>query len=387
MIKCKYCNQVSGINRSGKLREVQRYFCKHCEKYFTLSANSKNNSENKTVITIKDLAKEIGVSISTISRALNGSKEIKEETRNLIIKKAEELNFHKNEIAASLVKRHTSLIGIIVPELHANFYINIINGADEIFKEKGYKIITMQSNDSYKNEIENINTLLSIRVDGIIASTTFETFEFKHFEKAKEKNIPIVLFSRINDSIECPKIVVDNYKGACMAVKHLLEMDYRKIGYIGLGKNFHIGNLRYQGYVDTLAEFKIKLTSKWIIRSDDLLTEKTKMIDSFLKIKDRPEAIFTMSDHIGIEVIKSAKSMGINIPNEIGVIGFSDHIVSEFINPSLSTIRQPTKEIGKEVARRMLRAIDNKNDKNYIDNTTTFFNPELIFRESTALVK
>jgi DNA-binding LacI/PurR family transcriptional regulator len=184
MIKCITCNEVSGIVKAGKQFYSQRYFCKYCKKHFTLRSKKKDKSNKKESITIKDLAQITGVSISTISRALNESKEINKETRRIILEAAESMGYQKNLTAISLVKKQSFNIGIIVPELKSDFYSNLITGANEILKSKGYRIYIMQSDESYDTEVSNINALLESRVDGIIASTTFSTKDFSHFNKA-----------------------------------------------------------------------------------------------------------------------------------------------------------------------------------------------------------
>ena len=388
MIKCSYCQDVSGIRKTGKIRGKQRFFCKYCNRHFTTGKNQEETvATQKDGITIKDIAAEVGVSISTVSRALNGSKEIHSATKEMILRKVEELDYQQHYIATSLVRKQTFTIGIIVPELKTDFYANLISGANEILRPKGYKIFAMQSDESFEHEIANTNALIASRVDGIIASTTFETKGFAHFERAREKNIPVVFFSRINNVVDAPKIVVDNYMGAKMATEHLIERGYGKLGFLGGSDNLHIGNLRFQGFMDTLDKHGIKSQEKWIIRTDQLLSDPHRIILELLREKDRPDAVFTMTDTIGIHLIKCARTLKIDIPNELGLIGFSDYIVSQYISPSLSTMRQPTREIGMEAASRLLKAIANKNDKNYRDNTTTVFMPELVARESTDMVK
>ena len=388
MIKCSYCQEVSGIRKTGKIRGKQRFFCKYCNKHFTTGNNrEETDASQKDGITIKDIAAEVGVSISTVSRALNGSKEIHPETKEMILRKAEELDYQKNHIATCLVTKQTYTIGIIVPELRTDFYSNLISGANEVLRPKGYKIFSMQSDESSHHEIANTNALIASRVDGIIASTTFETKGFAHFERAREKNIPVVFFSRINNVVDAPKIVVDNYMGAKMATEHLIERGYEKLGFLGGSDNLHIGNLRFQGFMDTLNRHGMESPEKWIIRTDELLSDPHRIILELLREKDRPDAVFTMTDTIGIYLIKCARSLKIDIPNELGLIGFSDYIVSQYISPSLSTMRQPTRNIGMEAASKLLKAIENKNDKTYRDNTTTVFMPELVARESTDRVK
>ncbi|MFN6373785.1 MAG: LacI family DNA-binding transcriptional regulator [Chitinophagia bacterium] len=383
MIKCSNCNEVSGIVKAGKQIYTQRYFCKHCKKYFTIKIDKQKKHKIKDGVTIKDLAQKLGFGISTISRALNSSNEINKETRRIILEAAESMGYQKNLTAISLVKQQSFTIGIIVPELKSDFYSTLITGANQILKNKGYRIYIMQSEELYENEVANTNALIASRVDGIITSTTFETKDFSHFTKAMQKNIPIVFFSRINNELESPKVAVDNYLGACMATEHLIEKGYKKIGYLGGGKDFHIGNIRYKGFYDTLHKHNIKHQDKFILRHDHLINKPSEYIHQYLKSKNRPDAVFAMTDTIGIEVIKSAKTIGINIPDHLGIIGFSDHIVSRYITPSLSSIKQPTMEIGMEAATRLMNLIENNHEKLVATDRTTLLKPELVARDST----
>ena len=386
MIKCLNCNEVSGIVKAGKQIYNQRYFCKHCKKHFTIKTNHQHKTKKRESVTIKDLAKHLGFSISTISRALNESNEINEETKRTILQAAESMGYQKNLAAISLVKQQSFNIGIIVPELKSDFYSNLISGANRILKSKGYRIYIMQSEDSYDTEVSNTNALIESRVDGIIASTTFNTKDFSHFKNAIQKNIPVVFFSRINNKLKCPKIAVDNYMGACMATEHLIKQGYHKIGYLGGGKDFHIGNIRYQGFLDTLMKYNIKCKDEFILKDDRLMHDSRELIHQYLISKKRPDAVFTMTDTIGIEVIRSAKNIGIDIPQELGIIGFSDHIVSGYISPSLSSIKQPTNEIGMEAATLLIKLIDNIDENKPEFDHTFLLKPDLIVRESTSKI-
>ena len=293
------------------------------------------------------------------------------------------MGYQKNLTAISLVKKQSFNIGIIVPELKSDFYSNLIGGANEILKAKGYRMYIMQSEESYDTEVSNTNSLIESRVDGIIASSTFKTKDFSHFNKAIQKNIPVVFFSRINNELKCPKIAVDNYMGACLATEHLIKKGYQKIGYLGGGKDFHIGNIRYQGFIDTLIKHNINCRDEFVLKDDRLIHNSRELIHQYLMSKSRPNALFTMTDTIGIEVIKSAKTIGINIPNDLGIIGFSDYIVSSYITPSLSSIRQPTMEIGMEAATRLMHLIENTDEKIEAPDNITLLKPELVARDST----
>jgi len=387
MIKCLTCNEVSGIVKAGKQNYSQRYFCKYCKKHFTIKKNNQDKPKKNESITIKDLARKLGYSISTISRALNESNEINKETRRTILEEAESMGYQKNLTAISLVKKQSFNIGIIVPELKSDFYSNLIGGANEILRSKGYRIYIMQSEESYDTEVTNINALIESRVDGIIASSTFKTKDFSHFNKAIQKNIPVVFFSRINNELKCPKIAVDNYMGACLATEHLIKKGYQKIGYLGGGKDFHIGNIRYQGFIDTLIKHNINCRDEFVLKDDRLTHDSRELIHQYLMSKSRPDALFTMTDTIGLEVISAAKNIGIDIPNDLGIIGFSDHIVSGYISPSLSSIKQPMNEIGMEAAKILMKLIDHTDeDKTEFDHTS-LLKPDLIERESTNHLK
>lgn len=383
MVKCIYCRQVSGISKTGRPHGRQRYRCSHCDRYFTDTREPLPGTGRNGSVTIKDLAAELGLGISTVSRAMNGGRQVSAQTRKLVREAAEKMGYQTNPIAVSLVKRRSNTIGVIVPELRSDFYSNLVLGIDDVLKSKGYRMYIMQSDESYGNEVANTEALVSDRVDGIMASTTFRTKDFAHFQRAMQKRIPVVFFSRINRELSSPKVVVDNYEGGCMAARHLMQKGYRKIGYLGGSEDFFIGNLRYQGFLDTLRANGLDCHSNGVMRDDRLMLEPEACINAFFRRKKRPDAVFTMTDTIGIEVIRFAADHGIDIPNELGVIGFSDYIVSRYISPSLSTIRQPTMDIGREAATRLLRAIEGIQDGLHRDDTTTCFKPDLIARGST----
>jgi DNA-binding LacI/PurR family transcriptional regulator len=383
MVHCVHCNEVSGIAKAGKQSNKQRYFCKYCIKHFTVQSSAPGLSRKRECITIKDLSKKLGYSISTISRAMNDSPEIKEKTKRYIIAEAESMGFQRNLNAVSLVKKQSFNIGIVVPELHSDFYSNLIGGANKVLKASGYRVYIMQSEESYDTEASNMDSLIESRVDGIIASTTFQTRDFAHFQKALQKNIPVVFFSRINNELKCPKIAVDNYAGGCLATEHLVKQGYDRIGYLGGAADFHIGRLRYQGFLDTLIRYKKDCKEELILKDDRLVREPGQLIRRYLMSNGRADAVFAMTDTIGIEVIRTARDIGIDIPHELGVIGFSDSLVSRYLSPGLSSIRQPTDEIGIQAAKTLVDLIEgNDHGKSEADNTS-LLKPVLIMREST----
>ena len=213
MIRCKHCSEISFIQKSGFQRGKQRFLCQSCNKYFTEEYEDNSAIKpRKKGITIYDIAKELGVSISTVSRALNDSNEININTKNAILKIAQDLKYQANSLALNLAKSQTKLIGLVIPELSHVFFPSIIMGAQEYLNKYRYNLIIMQSDEVYANELLNIKTLLDTRVDGLLISLTKETNNFDHIQNAIDSGVPVVLFNRITEQIECNKIVVDDYQ-------------------------------------------------------------------------------------------------------------------------------------------------------------------------------
>ena len=241
MIKCNHCSEISFIQKSGFQRGKQRYFCQSCNKYFTenLLDNSTIKSKKKAV-TIYDIAKELGVSISTVSRALNNSNEININTKEAILKIAKGLNYHANYLALNLAKSQTKLIGLVIPELSHVFFSSIIMGAQEYLNKYNYNLLIMQSDELYSKELFNIRTLIDNRVDGLLISITKETNNFDHIQNAINNGIPVVLFNRITEQINCNKVVVNDYQAAFDAVEHLIMNGYNKIAHLSGPQNLDL---------------------------------------------------------------------------------------------------------------------------------------------------
>jgi DNA-binding LacI/PurR family transcriptional regulator len=380
MIKCKHCEEISFIQKSGFQRGKQRYFCQSCRKYFI-----ENNEENSTLkskkrgVTIYDIAKELGVSISTVSRALNDSNEINANTKNAILKIASDLNYQANSLALNLAKSQTKLIGLVIPELSHVFFPSIIMGAQEYLNKHRYKLIIMQSDEVYANELLNVNTLIDYRVDGLLISLTKETNNFDHIQNAIDSGIPVVLFNRVTEQINCNKVVVNDYQAAFDATEHLILNGYKKIAHLSGPQNLELCQKRLNGYLDALKKHNLPIQKEYILFGD-LTDNQAKIFAKYLlDLPNPPDSVFAINDPSAIEIYKYAKEKKINLPKDLGIVGFSDDPISEYLEPSLTTIKQPTREMGHEIARMILEQIKSSEIPYY----TKELNTQLVKRNSS----
>jgi len=329
--------------------------------------------------TIKDIAAELGVSISTVSRALGGKSDVNPQTRKAVVELAEKLDYQPNKAALSLLSKHTNTIGVMVPNLDY-FFATAIKGIDEAALEAGYTVMVCQSNESYGKELINTKRLLESRVDGFIISVSSDTKIVDHFKKIQDKGIPIVFFDRDINDFQVPKVLLNNFEGGYLATSHLIEQGYSKIAYLGGPEKMSISNQRFEGYKAALKEAGIKLNPKFVEHGDFNQDFAYINTDELLKTKQRPDAIFAMSDRLAIGAMLSIKKHGLRIPEDIGLIGFNNEPVTNLLSPSISTIDQPAFEMGKTAARLFIELINNNNGS-IADNI--ILKPKLIVRAST----
>jgi DNA-binding LacI/PurR family transcriptional regulator len=336
-------------------------------------------------ISIIDIAKELGISKSTVSRALSGHSSVKEKTRIAVLELAAKLDYQRNTLALSLANKKTLLVGILVPEIMSSFFPSIIKGAEEIFEAEKYKSMICHSNENYEREVENVKLLLSQQVDGIIASHTKETRNFDHFKLIQRRGIPLVMFNRVTDLLDTPKVVVDDYEAAFTAVEHLIKKGRRRIAHLAGPDSLINSKLRLQGYLDALKKHKIPIDNNLII-SYDLSLEKVKIyVQHFLTLSPTPDALFCMNDPTAIAAMRVIKQNKLRIPQDIAVVGFSNDLSSELVDPALTTMAQPTFDLGREAARLVLKEINNEGNSEGAkpNHKTVVLKTQLLVREST----
>jgi DNA-binding LacI/PurR family transcriptional regulator len=386
MIRCTKCNQVNAISRSGIIRGNQRYYCKNCKSYFTLPGKEKipaGGNNKKHMATIVDIAKALNISKSTVSRALHKHGDINPQTREAVLNMARELDYQPNQLAQSLVNSKTNTVGIIVPEFMTYFFPTVIIGAQEVAAAAGYNVIICQSQESVKTEIANATVLLSSRVDGVLISMTKETKKFEHFKAFERCGIPVVFFNRVCEEINTSKVLVDDYEGAFKAVEHLIISGYKNIAHIGGPSVLRITYNRLNGYMDALKKYKLPVKKEMIVYSDLSVKAAIQCSEKLLSgKKNRPDAVFCVNDPTAIQLMLYAKRKGIKIPDELGVVGFSNDPMASVIEPSLTTIEQPVADMGREAMRVLLDAV--KKGLNDFVPVRTSLQTRLIVRQSSV---
>jgi DNA-binding LacI/PurR family transcriptional regulator len=329
-------------------------------------------------VTIIDIAKALNISKSTVSRALTGHTNVNTETRKKILEFALSTDYQRNIIATNLTKGRSKTIGIIVPDFSSSFFPSIITEVQQMAKQKDYLLLIMQSNESYETEVANAKLLLGHQVDGLLVSITQETLNFDHFKIFDRKNIPIVFFNRVCDEMMVPKVIVDDYDAAFKATEHLIQIGKKRIAHLAGPKSLNISRKRLNGYLDALKHYKQEIDEELIIASD-LTPDKVRIyINHLLKITKPPDAIFCINDPSAIQAIQIIRSMGLRIPQDIAVVGFSNDYASELIG--LTTVAQPVKEIGSTAAQLLFDSIESDKKKAIIRQLNT----KLIIRSSSV---
>ena len=317
----------------------------------------------KKHITIKDLANKLSISVSTVSRALRNASDINPKTKKAVLKLAEELDYEPNALAKSLVQKKTHLIGVIVPELDMQFFSSSIRGIQEAAYEKGYNVLIAQSNESYDLEVENIKSMVSSRLDGLIISLSRKTKDFSHFDKIIRRDIPLVLFDRTTKSIESSKVEADGIDGAYSATEHLIEQGYKRIAHLGGPKNLEISKKRLKGFIDAMKMNDMPINEDYFITCD-LSREDAKLkANKLMKLQKPPDAIFAVNDTVAIETMRVIKEIGLNVPFHVGVVGFNDEPICELLSPKLSSVIIPTIKMGQHAAQILIDQIEGENTR------------------------
>lgn len=338
---------------------------------------------SKRESTIRDIALRLNVSVSTVSRALRNLPEVNEKTRKKVLAMAEQLNYAPNRVAQSLRIKRTNTIGVIVPEVEMHFFSSIMSGIQEAANSLGFNVMFCQSNESYQTELANIQTMVSSRVDGLLISLSRETRNPDHIHHLLKKNIPFVLFDRIFDDINTSKVIVDDYEGAFHAVSYIIKTGCSRIAYLGGPSDMSISNHRLKGYLDALKHGKVS-QEPLVVHCEDLEEGAAKEARKLLTSDNPPDAIFCFNDPVAIKVMQVIKEMQLKIPEQVAVVGFTDDPVSSLITPSLTTVIQPSYEMGKTAAHLLIKHITSKED---FKPEIKVLKTDLAIRESTKQLK
>ena len=332
-------------------------------------------------MTIKEFAKLLNVSAATVSKALNDSHEISKSTKERVLAMAGELNFQPNPNASSLRKNKNKTIAIVIPEIANNFFSKAIDGIETIAQERGYHLLIYLTHEKFQKEESIIKHLLNGRVDGVLASISMETESYESFYELKEKGLPLVLFDRISDKIDAPKVCTDDYHAGYIGTKHLLDVGCTKIGFLAFSETSYSCQRRKQGYLDALTECNIEQDSSLIINcNNDMVTNFT-LINNLIKKRKKVDGIFASAENLAILTYQICSELNINIPKELKLVSFSNMPLASFLNPSLTTITQPAFEMGKEAALALFRVIEKP--RNNYDDILLEMKSNLCIRNST----
>ncbi|MGL6268216.1 MAG: LacI family DNA-binding transcriptional regulator [Chitinophagaceae bacterium] len=335
-------------------------------------------------LTIKDIAKALGLSTSTVSRALRDSYEISAETKKMVLDYAEKNNYHPNPIALSLKERRSRSIGVIVCEIANSYFSQAINGIESIAYNNGYNVIIAQSRESFDREVLNLQYLTSRSIDGLIISISTETTDFSYLKELHKKGMPIVFFDRIVSEIDTHKVIADNFKGSYEATSHLIKSGYKQIATVSNPALLSITKERLAGYKAALQDYNIEFNEdlvKYCLHGGMIFSEVEEVVNELLNLNQKPDAIFALADKLTTNCLRILKSREIKVPGDIGLLGFSNTDLTELLDPPLTVIRQPAFEMGEIATNLLLQLIESKRPVTEFE--TKVLSTELLIRNST----
>jgi LacI family transcriptional regulator len=334
-------------------------------------------------INIKQLAKALNLSTSTISRAFRNNSDINPATKEKILEKAKELNYHPNLNASSLREKTTNTIAIVLPELANNFFSQAVKGIEQVTRAHQYHTLVYVTDSSYEKEQSIVENLLNGRVDGMIISATGEGKKNAHITNIIKKKIPLVFFDRVYDEYALPKIINNDYQSSYQATKDLIERGAEKIAFLVIDKEHSIGRKRLEGYLDALKESKISIDNQLIVECDNDREISFYIIENLIK-KMKPDAILTAVERLAVVSYRVCHANNIRIPEEVKVIGFSSLEIADLLNPSLSTITQPAFKMGQKAAQQLFGILKSTHlEENF---APIELKSEIIHRESTRKI-
>jgi DNA-binding LacI/PurR family transcriptional regulator len=332
------------------------------------------------IYSINDIARELGVSPSTVSRALKDHPDISPETIRQVKAFAQKVNYRPNVLALSLRSRRSNTIGLIIPEIAHHFFSSVISGIEELAYGRSYRMMICQSSEDQAREAINLQALIDHRVDGILVSVSKNTMDYEPFRKALDTNIPIVFFDRISDDLPTDRVITDDFEGARAITRHLLQRGRHRLLHLAAPKHLLVGKERYRGFLQALSDFNIDCKSAQTLQCDtreEVLQKK----DELLKLAPQIDAIFAVNDFTAIAAMQLLQENGFNIPGDIAIAGFGNDPIASIVNPALTTIEQKGFDMGKECARLLIERIENP-DKDIFPRTRVF-EGSLVVRNST----
>ena len=335
-------------------------------------------------VTLKQIAKELDVSISTVSKSLRDSSEISEDTRQKVQAFAKLYNYKPNNIALSLKNRKSKTICIIIPEIIHHFFATVISGVEHVANEKGYNVIVCLSDESFDKEVINMEMLANGSIDGFIISLSKETQQkrdFHHITEVINQGMPVVMFDRVTNDILCDKVIIDDNLAAFKATQLLINKGFKKIALISTVDYVSVGKLRTEGYIKALKSNDIKIDENLILKIEDIDNFESQI--EMLIANNELDAIFAVNEIFAVTAIKVAARLGKKVPDEISIIGFTDGIISKYSSPTITTVSQNGIKMGEKAAKMLLEKLEIEEEDYEEQYKTEVIETEMIEREST----
>jgi LacI family transcriptional regulator len=334
-----------------------------------------------TQVTIKDIARELGISPSTVSRALKDHPDISVETKRQVNELARQLNYRPNIIALSLRSQKSNVIGVIIPEIVHYFFSSVISGIEEVANQHGYSVMISQSGEDYAKEVDACDAFFNGIIDGLLVSVTKETEDYSHFHRLEEEGIPIVFFDRIVEEIASDRVIIDDFGGAYQATEHLIIQGRRKIVHFEGPQNRLIGQNRLNGYLQAMRDNGVVIDPKLLIPCDNFqaaIVETQRLIDNGVKF----DSIFTVNDFTAAGALKTLLKNGFKVPHDVSIVGFGDDQTAQMVDPTLTTVRQPGFEMGKKAMELLIKRIRQDRPEPPV---TEVLKTNLVVRESSKV--
>jgi DNA-binding LacI/PurR family transcriptional regulator len=335
----------------------------------------------KRAVTIKDIAKSLGVSVSTVSRALQDKPEISEETKELVRQAAKSMKYRPNSMAVALKTQKSYSIGVVVPQIVSAFYASVVKGIEQVANARGYQVFVSSSNEDKEKEMKNVYGFIDHRVDGMIVSLSKATDSFQHIHYIEDHSIPLVLFDRTSKEINVPKVVANDADAAYLAVSHLIDKGAKRVALLTGPEHMLVGRNRLRGYKAALTNHNLPIENELITRCNLTVEDANEATIKLLELENRPDAIFGITDEVAIGALQAIKAKGLNIPNDVAVVGFSNSQRSRYMEPQLSTMDQNPIKIGTLAAKLLFDQIGGKAE--YGETKEIIVPADLIVRASS----
>ncbi|MDC6365909.1 MULTISPECIES: LacI family DNA-binding transcriptional regulator [Flavobacteriaceae] len=336
----------------------------------------------KKKTTIYDIAKKLNITAATVSRALNNNARIGKATKELVLKTAREMDYEPNKLAQALKIGKSNIIGVIVPYINRNFFSNVIRGIEDELYPKGYHVIICQTHDTEEREVDTILNLLNAQVEGILISLARFTKTNKHFEQVLKKNIPLIFFDRKKELKGVSSVTIDDFQGAYEATQHLVDQGSKRIAHLTVEGSIGIYIQRLAGYKQALLENNLAYDENLVIALKSDIEEGKQAAQTLMTLDNPPDAIFSSTDHAALGVFKWLSQEGYDIPKDVSLVGFSNEPFTQFMQPSISSIDQAPREMGKMAARVFLEQVSDTSKMRIEKNV--ILSPTLLTRDSSS---